>query len=171
MTVADGHAVGGGDAGDGALLEEVEGSVAVITPAVGRRALATLRGEGSTAASQVIDPMSTKGLEYDATVVVDPDEIIARVARRRPGALRRPDPRGPPDDGGPPRLSPGGSVTTAAVPVGHAASVTPRRSRGADEVAHPVLAHGEQQRGQPRAGVPADQQPVEQHEERAAGRP
>ena len=29
---------------------------------------------------RVIDPLSTKGLEYDATVVVDPDEITASCA-------------------------------------------------------------------------------------------
>ena len=32
----------------------------------------------------VIDPMSTKGLEYDATVIVDPDEIAAE----SPGGVR-----------------------------------------------------------------------------------
>ena len=32
----------------------------------------------------VIDPMSTKGLEYDATVVIDPDEIAAE----SPGGVR-----------------------------------------------------------------------------------
>jgi DNA helicase IV len=32
----------------------------------------------------VIDPLSTKGLEYDATVVVDPDEIV----RESPGGPR-----------------------------------------------------------------------------------
>ena len=32
----------------------------------------------------VIDPMSTKGLEYDATVIVDPDEITAE----SPGGVR-----------------------------------------------------------------------------------
>jgi len=33
---------------------------------------------------QVIDPLSTKGLEYDATVLVDPDEITAE----SPGGAR-----------------------------------------------------------------------------------
>ena len=32
----------------------------------------------------VIDPMSTKGLEYDATIVVDPDVIT----RESPGGVR-----------------------------------------------------------------------------------
>ena len=66
-----------------ALLEEVEGSIAVITPARGQAALAALSGAGSGRVV-VIDPMSTKGLEYDATVVVDPDEIT----RESPGGVR-----------------------------------------------------------------------------------
>jgi DNA helicase IV len=56
-----------------ALLDEVEGSIAVITP---MRYAAVLAGVGALSDRvAVIDPMSTKGLEYDATVVVDPDEI------------------------------------------------------------------------------------------------
>jgi DNA helicase IV len=66
-----------------ALLEEVEGSVAVVTPARWEPALAGLSGEGSGRVV-VVDPMSTKGLEYDATVVVDPDEIT----RESPGGIR-----------------------------------------------------------------------------------
>ena len=64
-------------------LGEVEGSIAVITPAVHAADLAPLAGAGSGRV-QVIDPMSTKGLEYDATVVVDPDEITAE----SPGGVR-----------------------------------------------------------------------------------
>ena len=45
--------------------------------------LAGLRGAGDGGV-QVIDPMSTKGLEYDATVVVDPDAIVAE----SPGGAR-----------------------------------------------------------------------------------
>jgi superfamily I DNA/RNA helicase len=64
------------------LLEEVEGSIAVITPA---RYAAALAGVGSLSDRvAVIDPMSTKGLEYDATVIVDPDEITAE----SPGGAR-----------------------------------------------------------------------------------
>ena len=65
-----------------ALLAEVEGSVAVVTPA--------RHGAGLTPLAElsdrvvVIDPMSTKGLEYDATVIVDPDEIAAE----SPGGVR-----------------------------------------------------------------------------------
>jgi RecA/RadA recombinase len=64
------------------LLDEVEGSIAVVTPA---RYAAELAGVGEeTGRVVVVDPMSTKGLEYDATVIVDPDEII----RESPGGVR-----------------------------------------------------------------------------------
>jgi DNA helicase IV len=65
-----------------ALLAEVDGPVAVITPARHARALADLSEPDGRVV--VIDPMSTKGLEYDATVVVDPDEIT----RESPGGIR-----------------------------------------------------------------------------------
>lgn len=63
-----------------ALREEVDGSIAVITPARYATALAELADERVV----VLDPMSTKGLEWDATVVVDPDAII----RESPGGAR-----------------------------------------------------------------------------------
>jgi DNA helicase IV len=64
------------------LLDEVEGSIAVITPS---RYAAGLAGVGALSDRVVvIDPMSTKGLEYDATVIVDPDEITAE----SPGGVR-----------------------------------------------------------------------------------
>jgi DNA helicase IV len=65
------------------LLGQVEGAIAVITPSTHADLLAPVAelGEGRV---QVIDPMSTKGLEYDATVVVDPDEIT----RESPGGVR-----------------------------------------------------------------------------------
>jgi len=65
------------------LLGEVEGSVAVITPSNHAAVLAPL-GAGPDGRLQVTDPMSTKGLEYDATVVVDPDAIVAE----SPGGAR-----------------------------------------------------------------------------------
>ena len=68
------------------LVDEVDGAIAVITPAVHRvdveAALEPLRGEHPRVVA--IDPMSTKGLEYDATVVVDPEEIVAE----SPGGAR-----------------------------------------------------------------------------------
>jgi DNA helicase IV len=64
------------------LLGEVEGSIAVITP---RRHAPDLAGLAELSDRVVvIDPMSTKGLEYDATVIVDPDEITAE----SPGGVR-----------------------------------------------------------------------------------
>ena len=67
------------------LLDGVDGTVGVITPAarLGRiaEALGTppARGGRSMATSrlQVVDAMRAKGMEYDAVVVVAPDEIAA----------------------------------------------------------------------------------------------
>jgi len=58
------------------LLGEVEGSIAVISPA---RWLGSLRAvvDDVSGRVNVVDPMSTKGLEYDATVIVDPAGITA----------------------------------------------------------------------------------------------
>ncbi|TQM61646.1 DNA helicase IV [Humibacillus xanthopallidus] len=69
------------------LLGEVDGSVAVITPssyAARLAPLSELAHDGVDGRVQVVDPMSTKGLEYDATVVVDPREIV----RESPGGVR-----------------------------------------------------------------------------------
>ncbi|GGK57508.1 HelD family protein [Ornithinimicrobium pekingense] len=60
------------------LLEQVDGSVAVITPEVWRARLDGLADVADRVL--VIDPLSTKGLEYDATLVVDPDAIVAESA-------------------------------------------------------------------------------------------
>ena len=65
------------------LLTDVEGSVAVITPARWAAGWPGSPGDGETRVV-VVDPMSTKGLEYDATVIVDPDEIT----RESPGGVR-----------------------------------------------------------------------------------
>jgi superfamily I DNA/RNA helicase len=62
------------------LEGQVEGSIAVITSARWESALVGLAGGRVS----VIDPLSTKGLEWDATVVVDPDQIIAE----SPGGAR-----------------------------------------------------------------------------------
>jgi len=65
------------------LLDEVEGSIAVIAPA---RWIASLRSVAGVSSGRVnvVDPMSTKGLEYDATVIVDPAEITSE----SPGGIR-----------------------------------------------------------------------------------
>lgn len=65
------------------LLGEVDGSIAVITPRRWADRLAALDGAGDGRV-QVIDPLSTKGLEWDATVVVDPDGIT----EESPGGVR-----------------------------------------------------------------------------------
>ncbi|MBD3782756.1 MAG: AAA family ATPase [Micrococcales bacterium] len=65
------------------LLEQVDGSVAVVTPRRWAERLAALDGAGDGRV-QVIDPLSTKGLEWDATVVVDPDAIT----EESPGGVR-----------------------------------------------------------------------------------
>ncbi len=60
-------------------LEQVEGSVAVIAPLRYAGALAALEQlDGGRV--RVLDALSTKGLEYDATAVVDPDEIVRESA-------------------------------------------------------------------------------------------
>jgi DNA helicase IV len=66
-----------------ALLTEVEGSIAVISATRWLPALQSL-GAHSSGRVNVVDPMSTKGLEYDATVIVDPAEITAE----SPGGIR-----------------------------------------------------------------------------------
>jgi DNA helicase IV len=66
-----------------ALLGEVEGSVAVISPTRWISWLRSLAAD-SSGRVRVVDPMSTKGLEYDATVIVDPAEITAE----SPGGVR-----------------------------------------------------------------------------------
>ena len=72
-----------------ALLGEVEGSIAVICPArwiASLRSVASLGSVAGVSSSRVnvVDPMSTKGLEYDATVIVDPAEITVE----SPGGIR-----------------------------------------------------------------------------------
>jgi hypothetical protein len=66
-----------------ALLGEVEGSIAVVTPQRYAAQLASAAGAAPERVT-VVGPMSTKGLEYDATVIVDPDEIT----RESPGGVR-----------------------------------------------------------------------------------
>ena len=68
------------------LAGQVEGTIAVITPdryavSLGGVVARLHQVDPAVAARvRVIDPLSTKGLEYDATVVVDPDEIGASCA-------------------------------------------------------------------------------------------
>ncbi len=64
------------------LLAQVEGSIAVIAPARWAPLWPHVTWGGGRVVT--VDPMSTKGLEYDATVVVDPAEIV----RESPGGVR-----------------------------------------------------------------------------------
>ncbi len=66
----------------GTLSGEVDGTIGVITPARWREALTSV-GDGDERIV-VVDPLSAKGLEYDACVVVDPDEITSE----SPGGIR-----------------------------------------------------------------------------------
>ncbi|TWE11503.1 HelD family protein [Rudaeicoccus suwonensis] len=68
----------------GDLLDQVDGSIAIVSPARHMAALATVADSFAGGRVLLIDPMSTKGLEYDATVIVDPDAIIAE----SPGGAR-----------------------------------------------------------------------------------
>jgi hypothetical protein len=65
------------------LLPQVEGQVAVIAPWSWHRRLAPVL-DARPERALIVDPLSTKGLEYDATVVVDPDAIVAE----SPGGVR-----------------------------------------------------------------------------------
>ncbi|MGL4743872.1 MAG: HelD family protein [Dermatophilaceae bacterium] len=65
------------------LLTEVAGSVAVITPRRWEHRLAAL-DEAGDGRVQLVDPLSSKGLEWDAVVVVDPDAIV----EESPGGVR-----------------------------------------------------------------------------------
>ncbi len=59
------------------LLDEVGGTVAVIAAAGRRPAIATLLGGLSDDRVAVLSTVDSKGLEYDAVLVVDPEEIVA----------------------------------------------------------------------------------------------
>jgi ATP-dependent exoDNAse (exonuclease V) beta subunit len=59
------------------LLGAVEGTVGVIGPAARREELAAWLADLGAGRMQVVDGMRAKGLEYDAVLVVAPDEIAA----------------------------------------------------------------------------------------------
>jgi superfamily I DNA/RNA helicase len=81
------------------LLSELEGTVGVIgpqalLPSLTERLAAT--GALESGRVRVISPTESKGLEYDAVLVVDPDEIVATApggARALYVALTRPTQR------------------------------------------------------------------------------
>ncbi|MGB3686621.1 MAG: AAA family ATPase [Ornithinimicrobium sp.] len=73
-------------------LRHVDGSVAIIAPqrwmSQAQQAAGTQLTSGADTGAQhrvvAVDPLASKGLEYDATVVLDPDEIVAE----SPGGAR-----------------------------------------------------------------------------------
>ncbi|MEI2765234.1 MAG: AAA family ATPase [Dermatophilaceae bacterium] len=65
-----------------ALLDQVEGSVAVVAPPQYAAPLAVLAEADPRV--HVVEPLAAKGLEWDATVVVDP----ARIRAEAPGGVR-----------------------------------------------------------------------------------
>ncbi|MGB3828706.1 MAG: helicase [Ornithinimicrobium sp.] len=67
----------------GEASHQVDGAVAVIAPRRWR-ALAERVVQAAPARVVVVDPLGSKGLEYDATIVLDPDEIV----RESPGGAR-----------------------------------------------------------------------------------
>ena len=81
--VVDGSVVAAAADAVDQLLGEVEGSIAVIPARRWQDRLAALQDAGDGRV-QVIDPLSAKGLEWDATVVVDPQGI----AQESPGGVR-----------------------------------------------------------------------------------
>lgn len=67
------------------LGQEVAGSIAVVAPKRWLRHLTDLpQACGLQGRAVVVDPLATKGLEYDATLVIDPDEITVE----SPGGVR-----------------------------------------------------------------------------------
>jgi len=66
-----------------ALLDEVEGTVGLIVPEAWRAAVQERTAVAGAPERLVLtDPVTVKGLEYDAVVVVDPDQIVAESAGR-----------------------------------------------------------------------------------------
>lgn len=72
------------------LAGEVDGEIAIVPPPRWETVAQEVRDELATGDPElglrlvVVDPLSTKGLEYDATIVLDPDEITAT----SPGGVR-----------------------------------------------------------------------------------
>ena len=84
------------------LLADVEGTVGVISASARRSEVAQWLGsppfQESATRLQVVDGMQAKGMEYDAVVVVAPEEMAAESAAGCAGALRGADPGDPSPD-------------------------------------------------------------------------
>jgi DNA helicase IV len=61
----------------GELLQLVEGTVGVIVPPVLRPAIDAVLSELGDSRVVALSPLDSKGLEYDAVVVVEPDRIVS----------------------------------------------------------------------------------------------
>jgi DNA helicase IV len=61
----------------GELLQLVEGTVGVIVPPKLRPAIDAVLGELGDSRVVALSPLDSKGLEYDAVVVVEPDRIVS----------------------------------------------------------------------------------------------
>lgn len=61
----------------GELLQLVEGTVGVIVPPVLRPAIDSVLAELGDSRVVALSPLDSKGLEYDAVVVVEPDRIVS----------------------------------------------------------------------------------------------
>ncbi|MDR0991001.1 MAG: UvrD-helicase domain-containing protein [Propionibacteriaceae bacterium] len=61
------------------LIDEVSGTIGVITPSLWRTDLSAALKRADLDLGRVVltDAMTIKGLEYDAVVIVDPDQIVA----------------------------------------------------------------------------------------------
>jgi hypothetical protein len=70
------------------VLGQVEGTVGVIAAARRRDEVATWLDGSGGARVQVLDAMRAKGLEYDAVVVVAPEEIVAEAAAGSAAGVR-----------------------------------------------------------------------------------
>jgi len=66
------------------LAEEVTGTIGVVVPDAHRNMVVAALVAADPDRVVVLDPLTVKGLEYDAVVVVDPDEIVAST----PGGVR-----------------------------------------------------------------------------------
>jgi DNA helicase IV len=61
------------------VVDSVEGTVALVAPAARRAAVAAMLGDLGSRRDRVtvLEPLDTKGLEFDGVVVVEPDEVVA----------------------------------------------------------------------------------------------
>ena len=76
------------------LLASVDGTIGVIGPPARQSSLAAALASADLAGADrvvVVTPLQAKGLEYDAVLVVGPDEIVAESAGRDPDPLRGAD--------------------------------------------------------------------------------